>query len=861
MGFCAMCRNFHYSLLTIAIIASLANLPLAVMAADIQPVESIDTESLPQGESVTFDPTFLYSLGHDSIDLSRFAQSGTALPGTWPTDIFVNGEQVSHENVKFTEQADKSVQPCLSTVLLKKINFDYSQLSPSIKSAIAKKNACYLVKDLVAQAGLKYDPGTQRLDISIPQAMMLNNARGYVSPELWDKGVPALLLGYNANYYTNRSNGKTSNSAYTGINAGLNVGPWYLRHDGSYIWQENYGGHYQTRNNYVQRDIPAISGRVLLGQTSTQGLLFDTLPFRGIELYSDDRMLPQSRRGYAPDIHGTARTNARVTVRQSGRVIYETTVSPGAFVIDDLYPTGYGGNLDVTVTEADGSVQTFSVPYASVTQLLRPGTQRYDIVAGKLNDPSLSIKPTLYQATYQRGLTNILTGYGGIQGGGTDYYAIQGGLAISTPIGAIAADVTTARTHLSTVESGGSSGQSYQLSYSKYLPDTNSNLTLAAYRFSTSGYYDFTTAMQAINEERNGGSARNIWRPKNRFNATLSQGLEDGWGQIYLTGYSQNYWNNNNTDIQYQMGYSNNWKNLNYSVSAGRVRNTDGHMETNWLLNLSLPLGREGSTNAPMLTAAVNHDGNGRTGEQLSLSGTNGNDNQFGYGLNASHYNQGTGNSMALNGAWRAPYTNVTAAYGTGKNYQNASVGLSGTLISWPWGIVSTPYTGDTFAIVEAKGAKGAKVSGYTGVHIDSWGHAAVPYLNPYEFNVITIDPKGLPDDVELENTSDRVAPYSGAVSKIVFKTKQGIPLLILAKRENGEPVTFGANVYDSLGNTVGSVGQAGQIFARVSKERDTLKVKLGDNNVGECTVNYILPALPKNGKTTSVTRFDSVCK
>lgn len=70
-------------------------------------------------------------------------------------------------------------------------------------------------------------------------------------------------------------------------------------------------------------------------------------------------MLPQSRRGYAPDIRGIARTNAVVTVRQNDRIIYETTVPPGAFVIEDLYPTGYGGNLDVKVTEADGSVQSF----------------------------------------------------------------------------------------------------------------------------------------------------------------------------------------------------------------------------------------------------------------------------------------------------------------------------------------------------------------------------------------------------------------------------------------------------------------------------------------------------------------------
>lgn len=856
-----MGREFRYSLLATAVFISLTGLVLPARAADITPVEPTAPGASQDDEVVSFDPAFLNSAGQGNIDLSRFSHGDAALPGNWPTDIYVNGDAIAHEGVQFTEQQDKRVLPCLSPETLKKINFNYSQLPAAFAGALKKGDTCYLLSELVPQARLKYDPGTQRLDISVPQAMMQNTARGYVSPSLWDEGVPALLLGYNANYYSAHSNGRTTDSAYAGLSAGLNLGAWYFRHDGSYSWQEQRGGDYQALNNYVQRDIPAIEGRVRLGQTSTRGQLFDTLPFRGVELTSDDRMLPQSRRGYAPDIRGIARTNARVTVRQSNRVIYETTVSPGAFVIDDLYPTGYGGNLDVTVTEADGTTQTFQVPYASVTQLLRPGAQRYDIVAGKLHDASLTMNPVLYQATYQRGLTNILTGYGGVQGSGADYYAIQSGLAVSTPLGAISADVTTSRTHLKTVESGGSSGQSYQLSYSKYLPDTNSNLTLAAYRFSTSGYYDYMTAMRAIDEEHHGRSVENVWRPKNRFNVTLSQGLADGWGQVYLTGYSQDYWNNDNTDLQYQMGYSNNWQNFSYSLSAGRVRNVDGHMETNWLLNVSVPLGGAGSVNAPMLAAAVNHDGGGRAGEQLGLSGSLGEDNQYSYGVNTSHYNQGTGNSLALNGGWRSPYTNMTAAYGSGRGYKNASVGMSGTVISWPWGVVATPYTGDTFAVVEAKGAKGAKVGGYSGIRVDPWGHAAVPYLNPYEMNEITIDPKGLPEDVELESTSDKVAPYAGAVTKIVFKTKRGIPLLILAKEQNGEPVTFGASVFDSDGSQVGSVGQAGQIYARVQKTKDTLKVKWGDGREGECAVSYLLPPLSVKGVIKNLIRFDSVCR
>lgn len=847
--------QFHYSVLAAAV---LANIMLPAAAQDGLPVQGANT---PPAEDnlVSFDPIFLGTLGNESVDLKRFERGDSASPGTWPTDIYVNGEKVSHESVLFSEWPDKSVQPCLSMAILKKINFNYSHLPASFVQALEQEHSCYPLQKLIPQASIAFDSGTQRLDISVPQAMMQNAARGYVNPELWDSGVPALMFGYNASTYTTRSNGQDYNSAYAGINAGLNLGAWYFRHDGNYNWQENGGSSYQSLNNYVQRDIPAIKGRVRMGETSTRGQLFDTLPFKGIELVNDDRMLPQSQRGYAPDVRGIARTNARVTVRQNSRVIYETTVSPGAFVIDDLYPTGYGGNLDVTVTEADGSIQTFSVPYASVTQLLRPGMHRYDIVAGKLNDPSITFNPTLYQATYQRGLTNTLTGFGGIQGSGADYYALQGGLAVSTVAGAFSASVTQARIHLQE-DNVASNGQSYQISYSKFLPETNSNLTVAAYRFSTSGYYDYTTAMRVLNEEHHGGSSENIWRPKNRFNITMNQGLARGWGQMYLTGYTQDYWNNGSSDLQYQLGYSNSWGSVSYSVSAGRVRNNNGgDMETNLLFNMTMPLGSR-MNNVPTLTASLNHNSNGRTGEQVGISGSAGDDYQYSYGMTAMNYNQGTGSSMAMNGGWRSPYTNLTGTYGAGKHYHNASVGMSGTVIAWQNGIVATPYTGDTFAVVEAKGARGAKVGGYSGIRIDPWGHAAVPYLNPYEMNEITIDPKGLPYDIELENTTDKVAPYAGAVSRIVFKTSRGIPLLIMAKQANGEAVPFGAEVYDNAGIMVGSVGQAGQIYARVEQTRGQLTVKWGVRDNRACHINYILPSQKHSGQNNSIVRFDSVC-
>src|SRR5699024_5363877 len=96
---------------------------------------------------------------------------------------------------------------------------------------------------------------------------------------------------------------------------------------------------------------------------------------------------------------GTAETNAKVVIRQNGVQIYQTTVPPGPFVINDLYPTGYGGSLEVTVTEADGRQHTYEVPYASVAQLVRPGVTRFDVAAGQLRNLPLGEHPRVVQGT------------------------------------------------------------------------------------------------------------------------------------------------------------------------------------------------------------------------------------------------------------------------------------------------------------------------------------------------------------------------------------------------------------------------------------------------------------------------------
>jgi outer membrane usher protein len=830
-------------------------------------IENVNaSEPISVAQNMEFDPSFLNITDATSVDLSRFANGSATMPGHYRTAIYVNDVLIGNKDVEFKSRADKSVYPCLTNDIIKHIDFNYDKLPKDTMIKGSDETACLALENVLDSVNVNYDSNEQRLDVIVPQVYMHNAARGSINPALWDKGISAILLGYNANAYSSKSHGTHYNSVFTGFNAGLNIGAWYLRHNGSYTWAENGPKKYSAINTYLQRDVHPILGRVLIGHSNTQGKVFDTLPFAGIQLASDERMLPESLRGYAPQIRGIARTSAKVTVRQGGQVIYETTVTPGEFLINDLYPTGYGGDLDVSVREADGTVQSFSVPYASVAQLLRPGSSHYSATVGKLRSEGLRDKPEFYQATYQYGLTNAVTGYGGLQAS-RQYYALQLGGAFGTRLGALAFDVTQAHTRLangnasSENTSGGTiSGQSYRISYSKAISETNSNLSLAAYRFSTGGYMDFMTAMQARDAISRGYSWDSVWRAKNRFSITAGQGLPRNWGQFYVSGSLQNYWNKDGSEKQLQVGYSNRYKNLTYGLSANRSYSSYGNIQNNYLLSFSLPLGSNNRPGTPQLRADLSHDSSGRFGQQATVSGSFWDTHPLSYGITAMNANQGGGSSGSINGQYLGSRANLGATYSTGKGYHSASMGLSGTLIGHSGGITLTPYTSDTFALVEAKGAQGARISSYRGIHVDSRGYAVVPYLNAYQFNEISLDPKGAAFDVELDNTTQKVAPYSGAVVKVKYKTKRGTPVLINATHAD-QPVPFGADVIDHKGNHVGSVGQGGQVYARVAEQQGTLLIKWGEDKAMQCSVRYILMPIKKNATSAEIQRFTTVCE
>lgn len=806
--------------------------------------------------SYEFDESFVRHLPGVKIDVSRYANGNPVEPGVYALDIFLNGRQVSRDNVRVIREGNET-RACLSYDLVKNLAIKDSVFNAQQAEALRSGKQCLVLEEIVENSHAAINSADMQMDISIPQIYLLRSARGYVAPEFWDKGETAFTLNYNTNYYRSvYSGGREYDSFYGRALAGFNVGGWMFRHDGALSWQRQQGSeyhHYDDINTYVMRDIPQLKSRLLLGEGNTSGEIFDTASFRGVQLSTVDQMWPDSQRGYAPEIRGVARTNAQVTVSQNGNKIYESTVSPGAFNITDLYPTGYGGDLDVTIKEADGSETRFSVPYAAMARLKRPGMTYYSLTGGVSRRDNMVYTPSIYQGTIQHGFTNSLTGYSGILGS-QNYTSVLLGGAFGLPVGAISLDITGAETKYGNNKK---QGVSYRATYSKKLSQTNTNFTLAAYRFSSSGYYSFDNALQINNyykKHGNNGTRNYLSRPKQRFSMTASQNFGDPFGNIYLTGFIQNYWEDTGTNTQFQLGYNNTLGRISYTFSAKRLIYSTGGHDTQLSLDFSVPLG---SDNKNYINGSATHTKEG-VSAQTAVNGTLGDHNQYNYNVGVAR-DADNNKSGSVSGQYRSPYNTLTASYTKGENYYSASGGVSGTLVALPDSVTFSAYQSSTYAVVNAEDAGGARVLGYPNIVLNGSGRAIVPNLNPYRINELAIDPKGIPLDVELEATQQRVIPMEGAVVRLDYKTSKGKPLLIRANQLNGNALPFGASVTDENGNQITTVSQGGQIYVRLNKDVSRLHVSWGNTPLEKCLVNLESGDI-QSSENKSLARLTTTC-
>ena len=806
-------------------------------------------------ENVEFNPAFFPDgASGQQVDVSKFSQGNIVLPGSYRTDVYLNGQWIGRETLEFTAvQGRNSAQMCLEREALVRFGIDLeapkNQPLEAGQTPAPPFASCDEIGTYLPGSTSQFDSGENRLDLQVPQIYLARKARGYVDPKHWDSGVDAAFVRYNANTFATRTNGRSIDSHYLGLNTGLNLGEWHWRHNGSFSYT-NVGSGYQSSSTYVQREISPLRSQLMMGEIYTPGELFDSVRLRGASLFSDDRMLPDSQTGFAPVVRGIAETNARITVRQRGVLLTETSVAPGPFVLDDLFATGYGGDLTVTVTEADGRQREFIVPFAANANLLRAGHSRYSLTAGQVDEIGLNHPPSLIQATYQHGLSNLLTGYGGAVIG-EDYRSQLLGAAFNTPYGALSFDLTNSNAYLP--GHGSREGQSLQVRYSKNFTDTGTHFALGAYRYSTQGFLTVGDAARVRDFAIDGRSLDNLSRLRDRMDISLNQSL--GSGSVYLTGSSQNYWNRDSGNLTFTAGYTSSWNGLHYTLSAQRTKDLlSDRVDKQIDLTLSFPLGS--GARAPTLTTTA-YRGSQNNGERVNVGGSLGERSEFTYGLGASR-TQGSSNAASADAKYQASYGVVSAGYGQSSSYRAASLGMTGGIVAHGGGVTFAPELGDTIGIVQAPDAKGARINGNHGAQVGSSGYAVVPHLTPYRQNAVELDPKDLSVDVELKTAAQNVAPRAGSVVKLHFDTVTGQAILITALREDGTLLPFGSDVFDEEGASVGVVGQGGKAFVRVARPQGVLTVKWGGGASASCHLNYDLGATPAGDGIERLRQLDA---
>ncbi|NTX77610.1 outer membrane usher protein [Serratia proteamaculans] len=789
-------------------------------------------------DDIVFNTDVLDVKDRANIDLSQFARGGFIMPGRYTLTVHVNQQELPEQSVVFSAPPDdpKGSVACLSPELVKQLG-----LKDGVLSGLRWRDDCLNFSSLKGMT-VRGELGTSSLYLSIPQAYLEYSDDSWDPPSRWDEGIPGVLLDYNLNGQVNRQQSRSTDSTLSGNGtAGGNLGAWRLRAD----WQAQASS--STANNrqserrldwsryYAYRALPALRSKLTLGEDYLNSTIFDSVRFTGASLVSDDAMLPPNLRGYAPEVVGVAKTNARVVVSQLGRVLYETQVAAGPFRIQDLNDA-VSGALDVRVEEQDGSVQRFSLNTASIPYLSRPGSLRYKFALGQPSEVAHRRDgPAFATGEFSWGVSNGWSLFGGGIGG-REYNALAMGIGRDLmAFGALSFDITGSRAELPQQQGGTLSGTSYRLNYAKSFEEYDSQVTFAAYRFSERDYMSMADYLVSrLYGVRQYGS-------KELYTVIFNKQFRELGLSAYLNYNHQTYWERPAND-RYSLALSRYFdvgqmKNVSLSLSA--YRSQYNQTSDNGLsLSLSLPWGNSGTVS---YNAAVNRDNNSQDlGYYDRIDEHNSYQMRLGAarrGATASGYFTHSGDSAELSSnisyqANRYSSLGMTARGGMTATLQGAALHRMN-------------ISGGTRLMLDTQGVPDVPVRGQgPTTRTNAWGKAVVPDVNSYYRNRASIDLQQLGDNVEASRSVAQATLTEGAIGYRRFEVVAGEKAMAVVRLADGSTPPFGATVLNARQQDTGIISDNGSVYLSGIQHGDTMTVHWDGAARCEITLPEQLPAL-----------------
>lgn len=772
-------------------------------------------------DSIEFNTDILDIQDKSNISLSEFSRAGYVMPGKYPFKINLNSRDLADVyDVEYMPIAgDESMtEPCLTPEIV-----DHISLRSEWKKNVefTHNGQCLNIESIPGMTVNGSLP-KETISITVPQAYVEFTSDNWDPPSRWDEGVPALIFDYNLNANVKRPTDSANSHSLTGNGTtGFNLGAWRVRAD----WQASYNrinGQSTDKNwdwsqYYAYRAVKELNAKLTMGEQFLRSGLFDSFRYMGASLISDERMLPPNLRGYAPEVTGVAKTNAKVTVSQQGRVLYETQVAPGPFRIQDL-SDAVSGKLDVRVEEQDGSVQEFQMNTASIPYLTRPGSVLFKIAGGRPNNMDHKTEGQGFvTGEFSWGVSNGWSLFGGALGAG-DYNALSLGIGRDLlAFGAISFDITESRAKLKT-EDKTYTGASYRLSYSKRFEEYDSQVTFAGYRFSER---DFMSMNQYLDRRYRGVTFDNS---KELYTITFNKYFTTADLTAYLNYSHETYWSrpaakryNLSIAKYFDIGR---FKNINLSLSAFRNKFDNSKNDDGMYMNLSMPWADAATVN---YSNYVSRDGNSHT---VSYYDRIDDKSSYRVGSGVSTRGRGTVDAYYNRDADMASLT-ASTSYINGDT-SSAAFSLQGgaTVTGYGAALHRINSPGGSRIMVSTEDAVDVPVQGFgPTTRTNRFGKAVVADVSDYYRTSTKIDVNKLPDNVEAIRTIQQATLTEGAVAYREFEVLAGLKTMVRLALADGSHPPFGATVKNEKNREMGIVTDNGSIYLSGVKANEVLDV------------------------------------
>ncbi|UKJ20948.1 fimbrial biogenesis outer membrane usher protein [Enterobacter mori] len=787
------------------------------------PLMLLECTSLHARE-VTFDTDILKSRGLGA-DLNRyFAEAPRFLPGTHSVSVKVNGSDRGTAAVRFSEDGTMCVDN------------DFLEFAGLMPVPIKANETCHDIRSDYAQAVINALPNQEAVELYLPQEA-INSISADVKN--FQHGGTAGMLNYSLFSTKSDYSGSDSSSnrySQASLEAGFNAMDWSLR--SRYILTDDDGNR-NAESIYTYAEHVFVPQRLTMqvGEINAMSDVLSGVPITGVQLMPTSGL---QKDGSGVSVSGIARTSqARVEVRQNGRLIFNTLVPAGPFTLDDVPMVRNNVDLDVSVVESDGSTNRFIVPAASVKSRNLSRPNGLTVSAGQVRSIESDYSdPLVFNVSdgwriqpWMNLLASGVVAEDYQAAGARTEFMLTDGWNVSTSMAA------------SKAQFGDSDNGIKNELQSDYSLTESVGLSGSVAHYS-GDYRELADAMDDDYQGYDNSYSANIrWSTPlaGAFSAGLSynQAAGDGEDSRYLL-------------LSWGKTFKYASVNVNWQSAVG---STDDDQDDDPLyINLSIPLGGSQS-----LSSYMRKQGDS-TSYGLANSGALGNDTN--YYISADRDDESQENSFNGNINTNLHYTQLSVGGGTsGEHQRNYNATLSGGIAMHKDGVTFSPYSiKDTFAIAKLSEPKaGVEITTPQGtVWTDRWGQAVIPGLTEWRNSRIEVDANKLPQSMTLANGTKYIAAAHGSVSEVSFKVLNSRRVMLRIKQADGKPLAKGLSVVDAKDNYVVTVVDDGHVFLNDADQVAALYA-INDENQHLCKLDFTLPE--KHDEDAFYEEVNGVCR